>query len=163
MPDKKLTDNEIIKALKDLLEVMLCEGDLQRVSTVSHAIEHINRLQEKNSNLTSDLTSLQNDLISAKAEIERLHSILLSFTDEVHTWSNKKGYDTTELSLISILGESKNIKANIKAEAYKECIDKIKNELRNIAKIEWQDNYFYLVGTAFFDNILKELVGDSDA
>jgi hypothetical protein len=50
-----------------------------------------------------------------------------------------------------------------KVEAYKECIDKIKNELRNIAKIEWQDNYFYLVGTAFFDNILKELVGDSDA
>ena len=48
----------------------------------------------------------------------------------------------------------------IKAEAYKECIEKVKKELKNIAKIEWQDNYYYLVGTAFFDNLLNELVGD---
>ena len=48
----------------------------------------------------------------------------------------------------------------IKAEAYKECIEKVKKELKNIAKIEWQDNYYYLVGTDFFDNLLNELVGD---
>ena len=50
--------------------------------------------------------------------------------------------------------------ANIKAEAYKESIEKVKEKLRDIAKIEWCDNYYYLVGTAFFDNLLKELVGD---
>jgi hypothetical protein len=157
-----MTDNEItVKALKDLLEVMLCEGDLQRVSTVSHAIEHINRLQEKNSNLTSDLTYLQNDLISAKAEIERLHSILLSFTDEVHTWSNKKGYDTTELSLISILGESKNIKANIKAEAYKEFAERVKCLMRD-RYLQSDMRYSQFATPENIDNLLKEMVGEND-
>ena len=46
---------------------------------------------------------------------------------------------------------------NAKAEAYKECIEKVKSELKNIAKIDWQDNYYYLVGTAFFDNLAKEM------
>ena len=44
MTDKKLTDYVItVKALKEVLELMLCEGDLQRVSTISHAIDLINR------------------------------------------------------------------------------------------------------------------------
>ncbi len=51
MPDK-LTDNEItIKALKEILELMLCEGDLQKTSTISHTIDLINRLQAENENL----------------------------------------------------------------------------------------------------------------
>lgn len=46
--DKKLTDNEItIKALKEIIELMLCEGDLQRTSTISHAIDLINRLEAR--------------------------------------------------------------------------------------------------------------------
>jgi hypothetical protein len=45
MPNK-LTDAEItIKALKEILELMLCDGDLQRTSTISHTIDLINRLQ----------------------------------------------------------------------------------------------------------------------
>ena len=60
MPDKKLTDNEIVKALKELFEVMLCEGDLQRASTVRHTIDLINR---------------------QKAEIEKKQATIDSFTD----------------------------------------------------------------------------------
>ena len=44
-----------------------------------------------------------------------------------------------------------------KAEAYKECVEKVKANLSNIAKIDWQGNYYYLVGLAFFDNLLKEM------
>ena len=47
-----------------------------------------------------------------------------------------------------------------KTEAYKESIEKVKEKLRDIAKIDWQDNYYYLIGEAFFDNLLKELVGE---
>lgn len=98
-----------------------------------------------------------------REEIERLQNILLSFTSKVITWGNKKGYDTTELSLITILDEIKNAKAEIKAEAYKEAFEKVKEELKNIAKIDWQGVYYYLIGEAFFDNLLNELVGDDNA
>lgn len=50
-----MTDNEIIKALKELLEIMLCEGDLQRSATISKALDLINR---------------------QKAEIERLRGVI---------------------------------------------------------------------------------------
>jgi hypothetical protein len=47
MPNNNLTDTEItIKALKKLLEVMMCEGDLQRVSTISHTIDLVNHQEE---------------------------------------------------------------------------------------------------------------------
>lgn len=63
MDGKKLTDSEItIKALKELLEVMLCEGDLQRVSTISHTIEYINRLQAENERFKN---SWEADVVSA--------------------------------------------------------------------------------------------------
>ena len=39
----RMTDSEIVKALKELFEVMLYDGDLQRASTISHTIDLINR------------------------------------------------------------------------------------------------------------------------
>jgi hypothetical protein len=38
-----MEDNDVIKALKEILEIMLCEGDLQRSATVSKALDLINR------------------------------------------------------------------------------------------------------------------------
>ena len=55
---------------------------------------------------------------------------------------------------------AEGIIAKTKAEAYKEAFEKVKEELKNIAKIDWQGGYYYLVGEAFFDNILNELVGE---
>lgn len=44
-----------------------------------------------------------------------------------------------------------------KAEAYKECIDKIKVELKDIDKIECLDDDYYVLHTTFFNNLLKEM------
>ena len=52
--------------------------------------------------------------------------------------------------------------SKIKAEAYKECIEKVKEELKNIAKIDFQGSYYYLVGQAFFDNLLEKMVGENN-
>ena len=94
MPDKKLTDNEItIKALKELLEVMLCEGDLQRVSTISHTIDLISRLQAENMALKDDLDYFK------KVNAER------------------------NISALKVTIQT------AKAEAYKECIEKVKDEI----------------------------------
>ena len=63
MPDKKLTDSEItIKALKELLEVMLCEGNLQRTSTISHTINLINHLQAENERFQKSVDILKKEI-----------------------------------------------------------------------------------------------------
>lgn len=65
-----MTDNEItIKALKELLEVMLSEGDLQRTSTISHTIDLINRQKAENE-------SLQRQLDNAKLHQKETHKTL---------------------------------------------------------------------------------------
>ena len=62
-------DNEIIKALKKILELMLLEGDLQRASTVSHAIDFINRQK-------AEIERLQK-------EVDRLSQIVLHHPGQV--------------------------------------------------------------------------------
>ena len=109
MPDK-LTDSEIVKALKEILEIMLTMGDLQKSSTISKAIDLINRLQ---------------------AEKEEKQKVIDSFTDIGKLYSE------------------------IKAEAYKECIEKVKEEIN-------KHSYGVLhkiVINYKIDNLLKELVG----
>lgn len=81
--DKKLTDNEIVKALEycsnpnntcDKCILFNAKDDSCQCANNLRlqAFDLINRQQAEILNLTSDLTSLQNDLTSAKAEIERL-------------------------------------------------------------------------------------------
>lgn len=76
-----MTDNEIVKAL-ECCSTSSCKacsecpyhGYYGRCITKRNAdiVDLINSQKEENSNLTSHLTSLQNDLTSAKAEVERL-------------------------------------------------------------------------------------------
>ena len=143
MPDKKLIDNEIKQALECCMhdDYDYCEKCPYRKNKPC---------QE---NLIQDAFDLTNRL---QAENERLQSILLSFTSEVETWSNKKGYDTTELSLIAILDEATNIKAEIKSEAYKEFAKMLDNK----AMFSQEINDDYAVGLTTINNLLKELVGE---
>ena len=47
MPNK-LTDNDIKKALGEVIKLALCDGDLQRSSTISKTLDYINRLEAEN-------------------------------------------------------------------------------------------------------------------
>lgn len=77
-----MTENEIIRAFECLGgKTMYCRScpyskrfplSKCREECAKNALDLINRQKEENSNLTSNLTSLQNDLTSAKAEVERL-------------------------------------------------------------------------------------------
>ncbi len=116
-----MTDSEItIKALKEILELMLCEGDLQRTSTISHAIDLIDRLQAENERLKGHqkdgfFNLLGNCLVFSKT-----------------------------------LKDYNDMRKGLKAEAYKECIEKVK-EL--FPKEDWFTR-------EALDSLLKELVGD---
>lgn len=161
MPNK-LTDSEIKKALECCLETSgvncgkcpycdNCVTDENTSLMMTDALDLINRLKEKiekllyrNARLDVENNELQLEIKSCNAEIERLKNTLDDILDRQ-----------------AILVERSEKYA--KAEAYKEAFEKVKEELKNIAKIDWQGGYYYLIGEAFFDNLLNELVGDDNA
>ena len=59
MPDKKLTDNEIKKALEKLFTLMRYEGDLQGSTIICNAFDLINRLQAENERLKAKVNHFQ--------------------------------------------------------------------------------------------------------
>jgi ketol-acid reductoisomerase len=131
MPNKKLTDNEIIKALELLLELVLVEGCSQRAKTISNALDLINR---------------------QKAEIERLNS-----RKEVVVPSMRliDGNPLNGFILESHRCVARTIE-DVKAEAYKECIEKVKKEINKHS----YDMLSKTVINYKLDNLLKEMVGD---
>ena len=133
MPNK-LTDAEIKKALEDKIE-------FENFDENGYAVVDIEKLKN-----TLDLINRQEEENeSLKAEVERL-----------------KDFATSKCEDCAGCTSWKCDCSNIKAEAYKEAFEKVKEELKNIAKIDWQGGYYYLVGEAFFDNLLNELVGDEN-
>ena len=50
----------------------------------------------------------------------------------------------------------------IKAEAIKEFAERLKEKIRDVAKMEFQNDYYYLIGEPFIDNIVEEMEGDKN-
>lgn len=131
MTDKKFTDEEIIKAL---------ESALHRYKNVTHHVSCI-----------VDINILKNtlDLINRqKAEIERLKECPKCVYE----------YDG-EVTEYCVQGPCPNFKTveQIKAEAYKEFADKLKNK--------WFDERYYSPDVDFddfIDTLLKEMVGEEE-
>ena len=168
MTDKNLTDNENVKKIAFEVKAECFKKTVK---------EYFSRY--KNESGAEDCIEIclvregyravlgaEEEINRQKEEIERLQSILLSFTSEVETWSNKKGYDTTELSLIAILDEATNIKAEIKAEARKEFAAKLYNCFKEYETYDKHYTFEILDKIesveAFFDNLLKELESEQN-
>jgi predicted RNase H-like nuclease (RuvC/YqgF family) len=152
----KLTDTEIKKALEDMVE---CNADktkscndcvlnkhypyCEKVS-FELALDLINRLEgekEKNENIIrvadKTIATLNAENESLKAEVERL----------------KEEVKKEQLYNLRMTAYS------VKAEAYKECIDKAKLQCNKIPQY-----HFNLLNVEWYlDNLLNELVGDGDA
>ena len=161
-----MTNNEIIKAWDILAKLDFFGGqragrelwnekpvdvqneDIKNFSKdIAFLKDLINRHEEKNSNLTSDLTSLQNNLTSAKAEIERLKNILMCFMDALG--KVRKLDDIDEISLIPLMSElNKQYRAELKTEVYKECIEKVKELLNPDSSFDFRKQ---------LNNLLKEM------
>ena len=62
-------------------------------------------------------------------------------------------------TIVSNIMESQRIKREAKAEAYKEFAERL-NEKAQIA--DCFDSYNMVVGTHFIDNLLKEMVGETE-
>lgn len=141
MMERKFTDDEIVKAL-DMCNYNAdcdncpCVGECWNVN--KYAIDLINRQKAENSNLTFDLTSLQNDLTYVKAEIERLEGALKA--EEQH---NELTMEMAQKAL-----------QNAKTEAIKEFADRLK------AKAMLQHGGVTVVYGSDIDNLVKEMTGE---
>ena len=50
-------------------------------------------------------SQLEEKVFEERGKVERLHGILLQFTDIVHKWGTKNNIDTSEISLVPIMNE----------------------------------------------------------
>ena len=106
-------------------------------------------LQAENEKSILNLTSLQNDLTDLQAENERLKEDNKSLTFHI-----VPARGSGKSSVIKIKIDA------IKSEAYKECIENIKEEYADLMKFGYAD---ISVDGLFkkLDNLLKELEGDT--
>lgn len=125
--DKKLTDSEIVKALKELLKelkgkkqlILSKEGVKTLCCCLQNHLDLINRLQAENERLFADNQKFLNVML----------------------WGSKKNV--------------KNLLSQIKAEAYKEFAERLKN-----FRFTGEGINGWAVNTKTIDNLLKELVGE---
>ena len=182
MTDKKLTDSEItINALKKILDLMLCEGDLQRASTVSHTIDLINRQKAENDDLFYKLTGVMHSVDKwldgdelEQDEVNRAATMrekTLKITEDLQAENErlKKFLDMSRK--VSLARRDRNLKIcelnqkileelkTAKAEAYKEFAEKLHEELRMYGI---KDKFNKLVFLNVVDKAKKELVGEND-
>ena len=140
MTDKKPTDAEIvIKALKEILELMLCEGDLQKTSTISHTIDLINRLQEECDELAYKLGCL---LCHATGGKLSKHTYPLAVME---SYVNDTIQDYCEEAT---------------EEAYTDFAESLKKDFDN-PRIQKFGLDFVKFLKSVVDNRLKEIVGDN--
>ena len=138
MTDKKFTDEEIIKA-NDILDKFdffnrRAGRELWNEKTVAVQDEDI-RDREKDIKFLKDIINRQ------KSEIERL-----------------KGS-----TIVNNIMETQRIKREAKAEAYKECAKKLKQEMRLEDDCDYNCRECYYECKDYviaIDNLLKEMVGE---
>lgn len=155
MTDKKLTDNEIIKALeccasgndgceKDCPLSKECDSPIKSGEKIMQsALDLINRLQAEDESLRANITALTRSISELTKEVER---------------QRKDKEDAFQLAA-SIVEADKILKA----EAYKECIGKIENYVKTHCNPYGKPNYDYDTSVKilnYLDNLLKEKIGE---
>ncbi|MEE0968363.1 MAG: hypothetical protein U0M06_03200 [Clostridia bacterium] len=142
MPDK-LTDEEIKKALE-------CCADGSGTGLIKATLDLINRLQ-------IELQAMRNAANGFKAENERLKKAkyIVSTVDYCADDLDKALKENEELK--SAINSFRGYEDKIKAEAYKECIEKVMLNSRCNP-----NEMTYTISRIAIDNLLKELVGDTN-
>lgn len=156
MTDKKLTDNEIIKALQEMADY---PNNYEEGQDLKNALDLINRLQAQNKDLAETVHNLaiEKDALfdkaeELKAEIERLNALV-----------------KTKNKLIEGLDQSISYAYD---RAIKDFAERLKNEIINDTayacdSTQHSGYYDYQIKIGdipeYIDNLVKEMVGDDNA
>jgi len=160
-----LTDNEIIKALEKAANADCnrcsfnnenCDGEDCDKYIAQKILDLINRLQAEKEALIAGQETLQKALAEKDNEIKRLQERNIILRGAVDTQKN----DNKRLAgyLADSISHEPRSEAEIKAEAYKEIIEKLKSKLYIC-----DDNFNPVVTEKEIDDTFKEMAGASDA
>lgn len=143
-----MTDKDIIKALE-------CHEDTDIATCKVCPYDGVSLCGHKLCNDALDLINRQ------QAEIERLQSVLLRFMDEVAKWEEKYGLDVSELPLIPICDEGRDIIDHYRKRAIEQFAERLKE---NVESYDVFDGYKITIRFAVeedtIDNLVKEMVGE---
>lgn len=142
--------------IKPICFGLLCSNALALITSQEQRIEE---LTEENEKLTINMNAFGLTAKRLSEENERLRGILLEFTDIVHKWGNKYGYDTSEISLVPILNEETAIKAQIKADTVRKYREQLH---RAFAHSDSKDKFNKGVFLGMVDLIAKEMLEGKD-
>ena len=169
----RFKDNKILIEQKEIVKITLNLFDLinrqKAIIEKSEKVEHfadktietanaeIENLKVENQSLRSAANSLKMHYEEAQAENERLKNILICFMGALGKVRNID--DIESISQIPIMTElNKGIRAEIKAEAYKECIEKVRKLAVGMHPCSDELRVF----DNDLDNLLKELMGENN-
>jgi hypothetical protein len=144
---KGMNDNEIVKALE------CCNNPPGKADCRTCPFYH------SEGRCTENMLSNALDLINRlQAEIERLKTVHYCIDKVI---LGKQEFAIADEYLIAYQNALERLynNINLKSEARKEFAERIKSKLRDLAKIEHRGEYCYLIGEAFFDNLLEEMDG----
>lgn len=156
--DEFFANYENLSGGEECLEVCLIRDGCRAVSQAEETINHLQaESEQKDKNYIELLkTSSERAVIIGEqgAENERLKNILICFMEALG--KVRKVDDIDEISLIPLMSElNKQYRAELKAEAYKECIEKVKENIPSSLVYISSDMIENII-----DNLLKKLVGD---
>ena len=158
MADKKLTDEEIIKRLERCVKRGNRNYDTDIVlDFINRQKSEIERLQKEVNLVSIQFQDLQERYEEAQAEIERLES---ANDEKFRQWDMLA--EKSKQHYADLYEEAKDI---LKAEAYKECLTKVKNYIKTHCNPYSKPDFDY--GTSikilnFINNLLKEMVGEEE-
>lgn len=162
--DKKLTDKEIVKALEWCEQftdnLVMANVDtkkrtlgLQVMQTCKSALDLINRLQARVEKCEKVEHFADKTIATLQAENERKDKIYIELlktsSERADIISSLKAENERLKKENHWFADIGKLYSEIKAEAYKECIDKIQNQIKNnsVISAEWLREYL--------DNLLK--------
>ena len=158
MSNKKPTYNEIVKALKKTkyrVDGIALRGFYLDTEMFNQVVDLINHLQEEKETLINGQETLQKYIAEQKVENERLKSCVKT-EKEVREIAKR----TMEPLVKEITREQIDIAVKLaKIEAYKECIEKVKEKSSkiNMCRYGIVVKTDYQISDKSLDNLLKEL------
>lgn len=151
-----MTDNEIMKAIKDYSNSKIIQSD-NGVISIGDILDLINRQKAENEELISKLDELESEYtfykISAQEQIEALIA----------------GQETLQKALNEKIAEVEALEGNLytissackqrRDESVKEFAERLKEKQQTFIGDEYAYKFIYLIE---IDNLVKEMVGDSE-
>ena len=152
MPDKKLTDSEIIKALECCCSKEIQFRNCPLPQNVKDGLDCGTVIAKE----CLDLINRQ------KAEIEDKERVIQFYAGVVEN----KNADIERLQKhiqegIELAKQIPETVATVKAEAVKEFAERLKGQFRDCSRCEIGSHTYYMVGGLLLDNLVKEMVGDA--